>query len=177
MDYGPCKWIFFTKLIWNERRGCNKNEEKCIQQLGNQVIVYVWEMVSMFLKTLTLWCGGKKLCQERILSALTLFQCICHSCWSRLEKYWSVFEFLLRYLAMCCREHKVRPHQESPAVQATSELQRGHVGARMGGSFSASNNARTISSWNTKSSFIICLCLSNLFPVCSKCRFFCLYYV
>lgn len=62
---------------------------------------------------------------------------------------------------MCCCEHKVLSHQGPPTVVATSDLQRGHVGARMWGSISASNNTRTISSWDTQSSFIYKLSVVN----------------
>lgn len=46
---------------------------------------------------------------------------------------------------MCCGEHEVLPHQGPPAVVLTSDLQGGHVGARLRGGISASNDVRTIS--------------------------------
>lgn len=79
------------------------------------------------------------------------------------KKNWPIFEFLPRYLTMCCCEHKVFSHQHSPTVVATSELQWGHVGARVWGSVSASNNTRTISSWNTKYFIYYCLMLIRVF--------------
>ena len=60
-------------------------------------------------------------------------------------RYQSDSQFLHRYLTVCGCEHKVLSHQGSPAVQATADLQQSHVGARVWGSFSAANDARTIS--------------------------------
>lgn len=57
---------------------------------------------------------------------------------------------------MRCCEHKVLSHQCSPTVMLTLNLQRGHIGAWVGCSISASNNFRTISSWNTK--YTLCFC-------------------